>query len=250
MRTHLLREAGKWIAQYVPWAEPFLSRAYGALPQSLHDHPANFLNRYFANWKRVNFIGIGACDGIAGDPIHSNVVRNLGWTGVLIEPNPIQFEQLKTNYRGREGLTFKCAAVSETPAALPFYVFNAERYGRPFPPWWSEISSLHKYHLERELPIDVHSYIDSIQVPILTLRQIVDEINCNVDLIVMDVEGHETLILRDLLRSGIRPNVIVFEHKHMPSPILREIKNEFSAQGYLWKSYGRDTIFYLLSRMQ
>jgi Methyltransferase FkbM domain len=126
-------------------------------------------------------------------------------------------------------------------------VFNGERYDRPFPRWWTEISSLDKYHLERELPAEVHSCIGSIKVPTLTLRQIVDEVNDNVNLIVMDVEGHETLILQDLLRSDIRPNVIVFEHKHMPSADLKDIKNEFSAQGYIDKSYGRDTI---LSRMQ
>jgi hypothetical protein len=113
MRKYLFREVGKWIAQRVPKAERFLRSAYGALPRSLHDHPANFLNRYFANWKRVRFIQIGACDGISGDPIYPNALHNLSWTGVLIEPNPIQFEQLKTNYRGREGLTFKCAAVSD-----------------------------------------------------------------------------------------------------------------------------------------
>jgi hypothetical protein len=88
-------------------------------PSSLHDHPAKFLKRYFANWQHVQVIQIGAHDGVAGDPIRPNAFGNGAWSGVPIEPKPTLFEQLKFNYAGQKGLQFKCAAVSATSGVLP-----------------------------------------------------------------------------------------------------------------------------------
>ena len=245
MSRRLVRDAGKWISEHVPLAESLLRWIYGILPAGFHDHPEYFLQRYFAGWKHVEFIQIGAHDGISGDPIRPNVLRNTFWSGVLVEPNPKLFEQLKSNYTGHARLSFKCAAISDSPGVLPFYVFDERGCKGQFPHWWSEVSSLDKRHLIRELPEECHAHIDQIEVPVLTLHEIISgDPGKNVNLIVMDVEGHEPPILRYILNSNIRPDVLVFEHKHMPQSFRMEFTTEFCIEGYRAKAYGRDTVLY------
>jgi len=245
MRAHYLRDTGKWIAERVPGSQAVLKRIYAILPTTVHDHPADFLKRYFDKSPQVRFIQIGAHDGIAGDPIRPNVLRNTAWSGILIEPNPWLFEQLKVNYQGREGLEFKRAAVSDSSGVLPLYIVDGRGKETTFPSWWSEISSLDKNHLMRELPAECHAYIDEIEVPVVTVLEIMSETAArDIDLIAMDVEGHEPAILRHILQSGIRPDVLVFEHKHMAESALREVMTQFGRCGYRAKTYGRDTVFY------
>ena len=245
MSRQFVRDTGKWVSERIPLGKSLLRWIYGILPSGFHDHPENFLERYFARSEHVEFIQIGAHDGISGDPIRPNVLRNAFWSGVLVEPNPMLFEQLKNNYAGHPRLSFKCAAISDSPGVLPLYVVTRPGYEGEFPHWWSEVSSLDKDHLLRELPEECHALIDQIEVPVLTLRDIMsDGPGKNVNLIVMDVEGHEPPILRYLLNSNIRPDVLVFEHKHMPQSVRMEFATEFYRQGYRTKSYGRDTVIY------
>src|SRR4051812_3493548 len=48
----------------------------------------------------VFFIQIGAFDGRTGDQIHDYVVR-YGWPGILVEPQPVVFEELCRTYAGQ-----------------------------------------------------------------------------------------------------------------------------------------------------
>ena len=245
MRGYLFRDVGKWFATIFPKSEGFLKAIYRFAPSFFQDDPAAFLARYFAGSRRVNFIQIGAHDGVAGDPVRPNVLANEFWSGTLVEPNPQAFAQLKKNYQGRQRLQFRCAAVSDRSGVLPFYVFQSPDDGAAIPSWWTEISSFDQEHVLRYLPEHYRSSVITIDVPVLTLSQIVSESeNCGLDLIVMDVEGHEPIILQDIGDNGMRPNVIVFEHIHIPKSSLDQFINEFRSFEYHVKLYGRDAIFF------
>ena len=52
------------------------------------------------------FIQVGANDGRNGDPIFS-LVTELGWKGILLEPQKLVFENLLRNYAGYDNLFFE-----------------------------------------------------------------------------------------------------------------------------------------------
>jgi hypothetical protein len=58
----------------------------------------NVLNEFsrFHN-RKIQFVQIGASDGLHSDPIREFVVRD-AWSGVFMEPLPYSFARLKKNY--------------------------------------------------------------------------------------------------------------------------------------------------------
>ena len=58
----------------------------------------NWLDHYSRkNRKQVNFIQIGASDGLRWDPFRRFIIRDK-WNGVFVEPLPNVFSILKDNY--------------------------------------------------------------------------------------------------------------------------------------------------------
>jgi hypothetical protein len=56
----------------------------------------------FKYGETLRFIQVGANDGIFGDPLREHILAHK-WRGVLVEPQPEIFEQLKANYAGLRG---------------------------------------------------------------------------------------------------------------------------------------------------
>lgn len=60
----------------------------------------------YANYKDdIKFVQIGSNSGMHDDPIYKYIRKN-GWQGVLVEPVPYLFEELKNNYSGFEDKLF------------------------------------------------------------------------------------------------------------------------------------------------
>ena len=66
------------------------------------------------------FVHVGANDGLIDDPIQA-YVKELGWSGLLIEPMPDIFEQLKTNYSNCKGLSFENLAVTDYDGTIEMF---------------------------------------------------------------------------------------------------------------------------------
>lgn len=76
-------------------------------------------NKYFKNMPRGIFLEMGALDGVT----YSNTKfyeDTLGWTGILIEPNPIQFGHLTRN---RPRCKLYESLVSDIPGEVEFRYF-------------------------------------------------------------------------------------------------------------------------------
>src|SRR5947209_8058963 len=57
------------------------------------------------------FLQIGAHDGITDDPLRQYVLK-YHWRGLLLEPQPRLFAQLKANYQSEPQLMFENAALA------------------------------------------------------------------------------------------------------------------------------------------
>jgi FkbM family methyltransferase len=148
------------------------------------------LNReYFKNKRNGTYIELGALDGL----LYSNTKffqDQLGWSGVLIEPHPIQFQRLqqtrpnnvlfndlvscKTDPQTFRYFTHGMAAISGIENTIPSLHFDL---------WFDSIeySSLPQ---------------SSVDIKPRTLSEIIKSTNyTHFDLLSLDVEGHEYEVL-------------------------------------------------------
>ena len=167
----------------------------------------------------VSFLQIGSNDGISQDPLREFIVRNPRWIGCFIEPLPHLFAKLKKNYRylGRENLCYRNAAVSDTRGGLALYRIKGE-YHHEFPCFVDQIASLRKSHIEAVFPghPQLEEKIELVQVDAISIGEVVASFpESRLDLLHLDVEGHERVILSNFPFEECLPEIILFESGHL-----------------------------------
>lgn len=190
----------------------------------------------------VIFIQIGSNEGpMHSDPLSSLIIKE-NWKGVLIEPVPKIFEKLKRNYANCPHLYFENVAISDTRKVCDFYIVdedaelvknNPEWVSEIGGPWGDLVGSLHRDHLLTCKPPLTDKEIKTLQVPCVTLQDIVDKYQLErVDLIQMDAEGHDAVILLSIDFNKIKPKMILFEHAFMSFDTYMECIAYLQSHGY------------------
>ena len=143
------------------------------------------------NKKNGFFIELGAYDGL----FQSNTAffeKELGWTGLLIEPSFKGYELCKINRPN--SVCYNCACVSND--YVEEFVYGD--FGDINP-----MASINGSRLSNN---------EVIKVKAITLEQILDEHNCtNIDLLSLDTEGYELEILKGLNLDRYRPKYMLIE---------------------------------------
>lgn len=237
-----LRDVGLKLATAVPWIEDFARHIYRALPTALHDTPTSRVRTFFSGQPSVTFVQIGAYDGVAGDPLRGLIVGHETWRGILVEPQPEAFARLCANYAAEgERVELVNAAISDVSGELDFFVIpSREREQSGLPDWSEEIASFDADHLRRCMP---GVELQKVTVTTRTFDEVAGMLpDSRVDLVVMDVEGHEARLLHaiDFDRHGVR--FLIFEHKHMSPYDTRAVLERLQSFGFSLKAFGRDTI--------
>ncbi len=152
--------------------------------------------KLFENKTDVFFIQIGANDGITADPIQ-RIVKEKKWNGVLFEPGVDAFKDLLKNYQGYDGLIFVNSAVS-----------NYDGKGKLF----CGTTTPH-FTLNQNKAIDMFDITPTeIEVDVISPRTIINKYNVKkVNLLQIDVEGHDYTILESFPFDLVKPEVIRFE---------------------------------------
>ncbi len=173
---------------------------------------------------KINFIQIGANDGLRNDPIRFFVVRDK-WNGLFVEPLPNVFPLLKKNYAylKNPNLFFLNAAISDSESEiLPFYSFNTQfldRFSEGEKLDFLRKSSFEKEHLLKFIDPkeNFDDILTSIDVKCMTLKKIVDDFfkQDNLDLLVIDVEGYEQKVISQINSLDSLPKAVFFEIRHM-----------------------------------
>lgn len=201
------------------------------------------LRKYFLSRQYVQFIQIGANDGISNDPIREFVIRNPEWHGVFVEPLPEFFNQCKYNYSyyKPERFQFIQAAVSESPGSLNLWKIKDTELAK-FPLFSRGMASVNPNHIIKHFPnVDVSKTVEKIVVPCITYSALVEQTKFSqVDLLVLDVEGHEPEILQSIEGEKIKPTAILFEISHLDPSNLQDIDSLLKALGYILYPLGVD----------
>jgi hypothetical protein len=107
----------------------------------------------------------------------------------------------------------------------------------------SKIASFDRAHVEHyralwRLPVEA---VITEQVPCLTVQSLLEPLaRDHVDLAVIDTEGMDHLICRDLLQLTPAPEVIHFEYANSPIDEIRALFAELTARGYTFVRGGLD----------
>lgn len=133
------------------------------------------------------FIEFGALDGV----LHSNSLffeEQCGWTGLLIEANPVAFRAL---VRNRSSRTVN-AAIYDRTGMVEFEQISGGLYG------WSgiknDIAPEHRARIDSMIPPSARQ---TIEVPCLTLDFVLSAAEIkHIDYLSMDTEGSELAILK------------------------------------------------------
>ena len=216
------------------WARR-IGRVFGLTSRIDIDYIFDLANR---RGRDVFFLQVGANDGLMDDPIHF-LVRKYGWWGVLLEPDPQLFERLKENYSGVDGPILVNAALSPINGKTTFYRI---RMDEKMPNWCALLGSFRREVIlsnKNDVP-EIETHIVEDRIESISFHSLVARYKPpRIDLIVIDTEGYDLEILRQLDLIRFRPDLIVYEHKHL-NELERTIAadlliaNGYSVQSTAW----------------
>lgn len=173
-----------------------------AVDQIIHD-------RYFKNKLNGTSIEAGALDGIWDSSTYF-FNKNFNWNTINIEPLNNMFNKLIINRPESINLNL---ALSDTSGVsiIRNYKHKTLNYD------WGNASlnhtEEHKKYLEAECGKD--NYIEQ-QIKTITYSDLITKLSIKeLDLFVLDVEGHELKVIDGMKTATIFPKVFVIEHGHI-----------------------------------
>jgi FkbM family methyltransferase len=183
----------------------------GGLSVMLHPRDETRLVQAFFQSRRGYFVDVGANDPT--DWSQTFHLEQLGWDGVLVEPQPDLAETLR---RSRKAIVYAvaCSSPENSGRSMPLKLAGAYSTLNP---------ALRVAHAD---------VAGSIDVPIKTLDEVLTEARAPspIDFLSIDVEGHEREVLRGFDFARWRPRLVLIEDHVLD----RRLHNDLVARGYAW----------------
>jgi FkbM family methyltransferase len=223
---------------------------YHWLSRQYHFHVSGRLKRDTTELIRRNLpnrkvfsIQIGSNDGRTTDPIFRLVEANPEWCGIFVEPVPYLFEQLCQNYANREGLIFENVAINDGSTQVLYWIDPKAKQDHPsLPAWVDGLGSFKEEHVrgapgvaELLLP-----YRRETPVQGVTFQQLLDRHGVTkFDLLVIDTEGYDWKVLRQVDLARYTPKIVIYEHKCLSAEEKVQAERHLSPY-YTLKDLGDD----------
>lgn len=202
----------------------------------------DFVGAYLsARRTEVGFVQVGAFDGKTNDPLH-DLIREHGWRGVLVEPQPDAFAQLQTTYEGVDGVVLLNVAVA--PEAGTMTLWRISDVDQDDEDWVGQIASFDRDHVVghvRPWPNLVKRIVGD-SVPALTLAEVFAHAPRAVDVLQVDAEGFDAKVVNMLDFEEHAPTVIRFEHLHLGQGEHDQTVQRLVKEGYRVAINADDTI--------
>ena len=181
-----------------------------------------FIDVLFHGREDIKVIQVGVNDGVNADFLKGRIEK-FGWSGLMIEPHPAYIEMAKRNYGDNRRLIWENVAISNVSGSTPLYYVKD-----PPEDWVLGIASFSLKHVEE------HGFsgnqIADIRVPCLPLRDLIERHGFHeVDLVVVDVEGHETNVFQSIDFTKFSTKLVVLETAHFDRKQFRRILGLFPA---------------------
>jgi FkbM family methyltransferase len=216
--------------------------------QNLTMPPAEFIKRKLRKRSSIFFVQVGSNDGLNGDPLHNLIKSNPRWKGIFIEPVKYAFDRLRSNYNGDARFVFENIAISESPGEADFFYVSEDAKTKlgELPYWYDQLGSFDREHIVKHLEGQLEPFIVKERVKCETLTHVLNRNHVSkIDLLHIDVEGFDYNILSKVDFLRYRPDVILFEHKHLTQNNRRNARLLLKSYGYTLGVFGGDTLAWL-----
>jgi FkbM family methyltransferase len=204
------------------------------------------LIRAFADaYPSAFFVEVGSNDGEKYDHL-SAIIHSGAWSGIMVEPVPYVFERLRRNYGNHERVILENVAIADRDSHLPFYYLAQvdEREQRAVPDWYDAIGSfvLETILGHRDKIPDIENRIVRAEVPCMTFQSLCAKHGVeHVDFILVDTEGYDWEIIKNVDFSLHRPRLLIYEHFHLPADERAQCRRYLEGLGYETMEEGFDT---------
>lgn len=200
---------------------------------------------YAQRHSRINFLQVGACDGVLGDALFP-LVQRYRMNGVLIEPRAAMFEKLKQNYAACDGnFVFVNAAIMPTDGTQNLYSTSNVP---SVPDYLEGAASFDKKVVLKGLQLvrDPESLIVVEPVKTMTFATLFRTYSIgSIDLLQIDAEGCDAEIIAMFDIPQRRPAIVRFEHMHLSPQQYDSVLRLLTGCGYSIGISQFDTIAYL-----
>jgi FkbM family methyltransferase len=206
---------------------------------------SHLLRAFAAEQPSAFFVEIGSNDGDQHDHL-APIIRSRPWRGIMVEPVPYVFERLRRNYAGMPGIALENVAIADRDGELEFFHLAeaTPQERKRLPRWYDAIGSFSREAVlghAQQIP-DIERRITSTRVPCLTFatlcaRHAVGEL----DLLVVDTEGHDAQILATVDLAAWHPRIVVYEHFHLAADVRAACAERLRGAGYETMEEGFDT---------
>lgn len=205
-----------------------------------------FLLNYSETYKEIKFIQIGANDGASFDPVYK-FVKKYNWSGILIEPLQPYFDELKRNYEKLKNrkLYFEHCAISDQSGTGPiYYISNLSGKEKDYEVL-KAVSSFNRVHVRGYIENRKKLEVKSVEVAFKTLDEIIDEYHFeDLNILIIDAEGYDFEIIKTINFDKIRPEVILYEHIHLPEKDREMCLSLLGSYEYHYFEDGINTLAY------
>ena len=189
------------------------------------------------------FIEVGSNDGSQHDHL-KEAIRTRPWRGLMVEPVPYVFERLRENYGSLDRVELENAAIADRDGSVTFFHLRRDEEDASLPDWYDAIGSLSREavagHVDH-IP-DIESRIVETEVPALTFSALCERHAIErFDLLLIDTEGYDLEILKQVEFDRFRPRLVIYEHFHLSAAERAEGEARLRDHGYETLSEGFDT---------
>ncbi len=179
-------------------------------------------NRYFPD-IHINgiFVECGAFDGQT-ECSCKFFEETMGWTGINLEPVPRIFDKLEMN---RPSSTNLNVGLSDSTRTVKFQAVEHPQFGNE-----TTIGAIKHDATTKEALLASGCVIHEIEVNVISWADFLLRTELkSIDLMVLDVEGHELAVLAGMRGSSVLPQVLCVEFGHVG---FDRVRSELSQLGY------------------
>ena len=197
-------------------------RVFKVGPYSLFDFES-FLYRHLEVHKTLNFLQIGANDGVMNDPIYQfNMDNRSVVSGFVLEPLPDIFEKLVENYRSCADIKPFNLAIHATETEMVLHRVKPTRAAE-VPEFARGVASFDEDHWGKTTLVPSADYMEQVKVNCVSFAEFAKtNAITTLDLLLLDTEGYDYQILMSIDFSHIKPRMIRFEHGVRDGVMSRE----------------------------
>jgi len=157
------------------------------------------------------------------------MIANDGWLYRMLEPHPASFSALQRTHRDRAGLRLDNAAIAKEDGMADLFVSNPN--GRLA--WHRQTYSLRAEQHAKAARLRNPQAVSPVRVVSKTLPSLFAPYGTTLlNVFLVDAEGSDGLIVRQLLRTPQRTQMIIYESVCLPEAEQRELLAALEQDGY------------------